>query len=288
MINAIAPWFGGKRTLAPLIVSELGTHRAYWEPFCGSLAVLLAKPESHMETVNDLHHDLVNLARVIASDRWGELAEKLDRTLVHEDLVAEAAASAKRQGGIAKSVDAVDEASIERAYWFFIGSWMGRNGFAGTPNQYGFSLRYTSTGGAAGFRFGSCVRSLGPWHDRLKKVLICNRNAIDLVEKIEDRKGTVIYCDPPYLHEGSKYTHTMDSSDHEKLAEKLRRFRLTRILVSYYEDDWLDDAYPGWTRIGASFRKGLANATKRNAKKKDAPEVLLINGPSLNGPTELF
>lgn len=36
-ISAIAPWFGSKRTLAPRIVEVLGEHRAYWEPFCGSL-----------------------------------------------------------------------------------------------------------------------------------------------------------------------------------------------------------------------------------------------------------
>lgn len=30
-IKAIAPWFGGKRNLAPQIVRLLGRHRAYWE-----------------------------------------------------------------------------------------------------------------------------------------------------------------------------------------------------------------------------------------------------------------
>jgi hypothetical protein len=39
-IKALAPWFGGKRNLAPLIVAELGEHRCYWEPFCGSMAGL--------------------------------------------------------------------------------------------------------------------------------------------------------------------------------------------------------------------------------------------------------
>ena len=43
-IKAIVPSFGGKRTLAPQIVAELGEHRAYWEPFCGSMAVLIAIP----------------------------------------------------------------------------------------------------------------------------------------------------------------------------------------------------------------------------------------------------
>ena len=35
-VKAIAPWFGGKRTLAPAIVVELGTHTQYFEPFFGS------------------------------------------------------------------------------------------------------------------------------------------------------------------------------------------------------------------------------------------------------------
>lgn len=45
-ITALAPWYGSKRTLAPRIVEQLGEHRAYWEPFCGSCAVLFAKPVS--------------------------------------------------------------------------------------------------------------------------------------------------------------------------------------------------------------------------------------------------
>ena len=67
-ISALAPWFGGKRTLAPAIVEELGPHTAYWEPFCGSCAVLFAKPPLAFEQINDLHGDLINLAMVFA--RW--------------------------------------------------------------------------------------------------------------------------------------------------------------------------------------------------------------------------
>ena len=29
-VKAVAPWFGGKRTMAPRIVEEIGKHRAYW------------------------------------------------------------------------------------------------------------------------------------------------------------------------------------------------------------------------------------------------------------------
>ena len=47
-------YFGGKMKLAERIVSLLHPHDHYVEPFAGSLAVLLAKPRSAHETVNDL------------------------------------------------------------------------------------------------------------------------------------------------------------------------------------------------------------------------------------------
>lgn len=56
-ITALLPWGGSKRTLAARIIHQLGPHRCYWEPFCGSMAVLLAKELATMETVNDLHGD---------------------------------------------------------------------------------------------------------------------------------------------------------------------------------------------------------------------------------------
>lgn len=45
-IGSIFPWFGGKHTLASDIVEELGEHKAYWDLFCGSLAVPRKKPRS--------------------------------------------------------------------------------------------------------------------------------------------------------------------------------------------------------------------------------------------------
>jgi hypothetical protein len=50
----------------------LPEHTHYVEPFAGSLAVLLAKPRSKMETVNDLDQDLMTFWRVLR-DRPDEL-----------------------------------------------------------------------------------------------------------------------------------------------------------------------------------------------------------------------
>lgn len=86
-ITAISPWFGSKRTLAPEIVRQLGPHQYYLEPFCGSMAVLLAKEPSANETVCDLHGALTNLARVLRSPKLApQLYDHLQRMLYGEDL----------------------------------------------------------------------------------------------------------------------------------------------------------------------------------------------------------
>jgi site-specific DNA-adenine methylase len=90
-VTALVPWYGAKRSMAGVIAGELGRHRSYWEPFCGSMAVLLAKDPVVTETVNDLHQDLVNLARVIQDPKLGPaLYRRLRRAGFSQALFADA------------------------------------------------------------------------------------------------------------------------------------------------------------------------------------------------------
>lgn len=270
-ISAIAPWFGSKRTLAPRIVKELGQHRAYWEPFCGSMSVLLNKPVVSTETVNDLHGELINLARVIRDRINGpKLYRRLRRVIVSPAAQAEATA----QLGHGDPVD--------RAENYFVHSWLALNGVAGTAqNNANFCRRYTSNGGSPAKRFNSAVSSLPAWRRRLSNVVVLNEDGIALLERIEDKIGTVIYADPPYLVKGAKYEHDFASADHQRLAAALRRFTRTRIVVSYYDHSHLAELYPGWTKVDCSMTKSLVSQGKRDkGNDTKAPEVLLINGPS--------
>lgn len=273
-VTAISPWFGSKRNLALAIVAELGPHRAYWEPFCGSMAVLLAKPAAAMETVNDLHGDLVNLARVNRDSRTGpKLYRRLRRTLLSRELFEESAA-------VIRSATSAATVDLDRAYHWFVVSWFGRNGVAGTANyNAGFCVRYTANGGHAAKRFASAVESIPAWRRRMRSVTILSDDGLELIERIEDSPGTAIYCDPPYLVKGARYVHDFADEDHVRLAEALRRFRRARVVVSYYDHPRLAQLYPGWTKRTFEVSKAMAHQGRRGENDTRAVEVLLFNGP---------
>lgn len=282
-IKAIAPWFGSKRTMAPEIAKELGSHRAYWEPFCGSMAVLFAKKPSGHEHVNDLHGDLINLARVIQADTLGlKFYRRMRRVLCHEKVFSEA-----RDRWLAYGDDADP---LDRACDYFLMSWLGRNGVSGTQQyNYQFAVRWTSRGGHGGVRFANAVGSIPGWRRRLARVTILQRDAFDILEKIDDQAGTAIYVDPPYFRDGtarsgsSRYVHEFDAPDHKRLAEILERFSKARVVVSYYDNPSLATLYPQprWITRNMERQKHLATQNARGPKRCTAPEVLLLNGPSL-------
>lgn len=282
-IGALAPWFGAKRTLAPMIIQELGKHRAYWEPFCGSMAVLLAKEPASMETVNDLHDDLINLARVI---RHREHGAAFYRNLRRVPFAESEFADAKAR--IAQDLAPLQSANVgihpARAADYFIVSWMGMNGVAGTRNHnLNFARRYTKNGGAPAKRWTGAVETIPQFRRRLREVAVLCGDGIEMCEKIEDAEGTVIYADPPYLVKGAKYVHDFDWLAHRRLAKVLSRFRKTRVIVSYYAHPDMAAMYPGWTVREVHTTKAMVSTGHRdtNGAAEKAPEILLINGSSL-------
>ena len=269
-VKSIAPWFGGKRAMAKRIVELLGDHSAYWEPFCGSMAVLFAKPPSAQETVCDLHGDLINLAHVLASDDAVALYERLCRILPCTGLYQQWR-------------DAAPPSSpLDRAVWFMVISWMGRNGTSGTyRSNYQPSIRFTPGGGSTSTRWRSAVESIPAWHERLRNVLIVNRDAFEVLEKIADDTRVAIYADPPYVASStsgsSRYKHDFTADDHSRLAESLGRFKRARVVVSYYDCETVRALYDGWTFVECSRQKNLHVQNKRGTASCVAPELLITN-----------
>ena len=278
-IKAIVPWYGGKRTLAPQIIDLLGKHSVYWEPFCGSMAVLLAKAPSQMETVNDLHGELINLARVIQDPKLGlQLYDKLNKTLFHEQFFHEA-----KSRWISRGEEPITESpDIPRAYDYFVASWFGMNGVSGTKrSSYQYAIRWCSGGGQGAMRWRSVKDSIPAWHKRLNLVVIMQRDAFDILAKIKDELCTAIYCDPPYFEKGSKYLHDFTELEHERLAKALGRFKKTIVVVSYYDHPLLQALYDGWYRTEFKAAQSLRNANQPNTRTiSPKTEVLLVNQKS--------
>ena len=68
-LKAPFPYFGGKSKVAAEVWARFGDVKNYVEPFCGSAAVLLARPhEPRIETVNDANCFIANFWRALKHD----------------------------------------------------------------------------------------------------------------------------------------------------------------------------------------------------------------------------
>lgn len=88
MLRAPFPYFGGKRRIATRVWEALGDVRHYVEPFCGSAAVLLARPHAaQTETINDADGMVCNFWRAVKAAP-GEVAHHVDWPVNETDLHA--------------------------------------------------------------------------------------------------------------------------------------------------------------------------------------------------------
>lgn len=286
MMGSIVPYYGGKRSLAPEIVAELGPHAAYFEPFCGSMAVLLAKPKSQQETVCDLNDRLVNLSRCLASSELAPAIYRyLRRVVAAEKLYIRSMTD--DPGEWIKSPDfdlpKIMDADAEDACRYFLESWLGRNGHTGSARQgVSFSVRYTPGGGSQATRWRHAVDSIPSFRRRLRDVTILCRDAFEVIESIDDHPQVAVYCDPPYLVCGDAYLHPFADDDHARLAKALHRFAKSRVVVSYYDHPLLDELYPSsqWLKRKFVRHKNLSNQDQHSPTGEKCTEVLLINGNS--------
>lgn len=132
-LRAPFPYFGGKRRAAPLVWAALGDVPSYVEPFCGSCAVLLARPDSHrggVETVNDANRFIANFWRSVqaAPDEVAHWADwpvnEADLHARHHWLVYAAPDAAEWRARMHRDPDFYD---AKRAGWWVWGhsAWIG-------------------------------------------------------------------------------------------------------------------------------------------------------------------
>lgn len=268
-MDAVKPpftYFGGKLNLAERIVSLLPEHEHYVEPFFGSGAVLLAKPRSKMETVNDLDGDIVAFWKCLR-ERPAELEQACALT-PHSR--AEQKAAYEQAG---------DELEQARRIWVRLTQ--GRGGY--TCRRTGWRYRQDPAGSTSSMpRYLSAyVERMGPAAQRMMGVSLECRPAADVIRDYGRHKGALIYADPPYLGSlraaSDGYAVELRSEEeHRDLLEALLSCRAA-VVLSGYASPLYDGLLCTWSR------REIATQTGNGGSDRARIEVLWSNRPFPQG-----
>jgi len=272
-VTTLAPWFGSNRTLAHAVGEALNGCRWVGVPFAGGMSEL-AHFAAPTIVVNDIHRHVMNLAAVTATTRgFRELCQGLSRLPFHPDVLAFAqnhCEEMERGGWTFGTADA--QLSERWAINYFIASWMGRSGKAGTDDEFkgNLSIRWNANGGDSNTRYRSAVQSLRAWHRIMRRCNFSTLDVFDFLGKVQDAKGHGIYCDPPFPDAGDAYKHKFTEAQHRQLAATLAAFTEARVVCRFYDHPLIRELYP-------DSRWAWRHFVGRKQSNADALEVLLTN-----------
>jgi DNA adenine methylase len=243
-------WHGGKHYLARRIADLMPRHIHYVEPYFGGGSVLLARdPEEatlwaspHQgvsEVVNDINGRLINFWRVLQRE---ETFQQFRRIV---EAIPLARAEWEKAHGHSYGHDPVADAVA-----FFVDC---RQSLAGRMKGFTAMTRTRTRRRMNGnvSEWLTAVDGLPAVHDRLRRVVIENRPAFELIPR-EDGPGTLFYCDPPYLHDtrtatDAYGTHEMSEGDHLHLLAMLRSCK-GKVMLSGYPSELYEAELRGWAR----------------------------------------
>lgn len=254
-MNAIVKYPGSKWGLADWIISHFPEHHSYLEPFFGSGAVLFNKSRSHIETVNDLDGNVVNLFRWIRED---------PERLAHEIYYTPYARQVYEEAFTGEPAD-----SLQQAVNFCIRLNMGQ-GYRTNGERVGWKNDIQGRERAYAARdWCQLPERIMQAAGRLREVQIECRPAVELIRRFNSPK-VLIYADPPYVlgtRHGKQYRCEMDDTGHEELLDVLLVHK-GPVLISGYDSPLYNNKLKGW------HREEAVSYSQVGSRKK---EVLWMN-----------
>ena len=238
-------YHGGKFRLAPWIISHFPAHRVYVEPFAGAASVLMQKPRSYGEVINDLDCEIVRLFRVLRDPKQSADLARLLRLTPYA-----------REEFLGTYEPTEDD--LEAARRMVARSFMGF-GSAATCEFHltGFRSNATRSGTTPAQDWARYPEQVARFCARMEGVVIEDRPALRVIRQ-HDTAETLFYVDPPYLHStrthkrratGQVYRHEMTDDDHRELATVLRAARGYVVLSGYPCSLYDQELYPDWHRV---------------------------------------
>jgi DNA adenine methylase len=258
-------YYGSKTSTAARIIAMMPPHDHYVEPFAGSLAVLLAKPPSRMETVNDLDRDLMTFWRILRDQ---------------PDELARVAALTPHSRAEYESITEFDSAptDLERArrVWVRLSQSRGNN-VLGTGWKR--AIVQSGSGNRCIADMETFVGRILPAAERLRCVTLECSPALDIIRDYGAEPSVLLYVDPPYVassRNSTGYRHEMGRDDqHAELADALRSARAA-VVLSGYPSPLYQQLYNGWNMTTISAHSG------NGVETQDRTEALWCNRPFAN------
>ena len=295
------PYFGGKSLACETVWAALGDPENYVEPFAGSAAMLLGRPNvGKVETMNDADGLVANFWRAVSLDA-GEVAKHTDWPTNEADLFARHSWLVRHAPGLLERLHAdPDYYDAKAAGWWCWGScnWIGSGWCSGTgpwvhDGEKLVDARQLPHLGNAGRGVNRQLPHLGnagrgrtayifEWFDALMQRTRNVRVAVGdwqrvLTESVTTRHGmTGVFLDPPYTKGAMDYAAGGVGGD---LADKVRAWcaengqdpKLRIVLCGHAgEHDGL--LASGWHLRAWTARKGYAVTDE--AVKNSASETL--------------
>ena len=266
-------YLGSKFTIVNQLISLFPEHYHFVDLFCGSLVVTLNKPQSKIETANDINGNIINFFKVLR-DQPDELIRQLELTPY-----------SREEFNKSWHMEGCDD--LEKARRYYVRLRQSFNGYGAQKQNKGWSLsvkisRCNTGEGVSKFNRG--INKLNAIISRLKNIQFDNRDFRNIIPTI-DYEQAFFYCDPPYPREsrGSYFDYMFEftDQDHEDLAELLNNIK-GKAMISGYECPIMNKLYKGWYTQKFSIKYN-------NIRNQRVQEIVWMNyDPYKNKRGKLF
>lgn len=220
-------WPGGKARSVQFILPHLPHRGLYCEPFGGSGVVLLSRPPSKLDILNDRYSGVVDFYRCLRDrDLCDKLIARLEMTVN------------SREEWMACTQWDVEDPVERAARWYY----MIEYSFGSLGRVWGRARGGTYTGINGKIR--SKLKYFWPAHHRMHRVQLENMDGIECMREYDCPNG-VFYVDPPYLGIVNVYKHGTNDDYHRRLLRTIFDMEAFVALSGYPnplydEQDWDD------------------------------------------------
>jgi DNA adenine methylase len=253
-------YYGGKQTLAPIILGLIPEHRIYCEPFLGGAAVYFAKEPSKVEVINDTNGELVNFYEVVQRDF---------SALEKEVAISLHSRSKHRQAQVVYSNPEMFD-RVKRAW----AVWMLANSSYGCMLDASFG--YDRTGGTSKKLDNKRESFTIDYAIRLQRTQIECCDALRVIRS-RDMPDAFFYIDPPYVGSDQGHYDGYTQDDFDNLLKLLEAVK-GKFLLSSFRNTALREFIKrnGWHTVEL---KMACSMTNRSQAPRQKVEVLTANYP---------